>query len=608
MIAGETYKLRTIAGTGWLLRLVVMGALLALAPFAARAADADRIRYDLDVTGLNDGPAKDLFRETSVLMRQKGNPPPAFAILQQWIQKDIRTLDKILRARAFYSGRVSYQVDRRVKPVRISLLVASGRQYRINDVDLTFSGDHDAEPAPDMELFTDLLPKGGTPGAASRILLAQQDILARLPTMGYPLARLEDRNVVVRHADQSMEVRYVIDQGPHVSFGQTRYKGLETVNPGFLQRLIPWAEGDVYDSRKVAEFRDELAASGLFSSITAAHGTPEDDGVAAVDVSFKEADHRSFGGGVSYASDDGFGANVFWEHRNLLGRGEKFHNEARVAEVEQGLNTSLIVPAFLRSDQRLIIDLKLLREDPKAFESYSVNAGAAVERELSPTWSVTLGGSADYTNIRDAEGTRNFYLLGGLASVRRDTTEDLLDPSGGSRFFATVRPYIGEQGGLLEFGIGEVAGSVYVPLDSKRRYVMAARAKFGTIQGASLSRLPGDKRFYAGGGQSVRGYGYQLAGALNEEGVPVGGRSLVEVGAEMRLRVWDNIGIVPFVEGGRAFEGRTPRPDKELLWGAGIGLRYHTSFAPLRLDIGFPLNPRERDDAFQIYISLGQSF
>jgi len=607
LTAGAPFRRCTLAGAKWLLPFV-LGAFLSLASFAVRAEEVDHIRYDLDVAGLNDGPAKDLFKETSILIRQKGNPPPAFAILQQWIQKDIRTLDKILRARAFYSGRVSYQVDRRVQPVRISLLVDSGRQYRITAVDLAFVGSEGGQPVPDREAFSDLLPEVGAPGAAPRILLAQQDILSRLPTMGYPLARLKDRKVVVRHADQSMEVRYIIDPGPYVSFGQTSYRGLESVKTGFLEKLRPWAEGDVYDSRKIAEFRDDLAASSLFASITAALGSPTDDGTAPVNVSLKEADHRSYGGGVSYASDDGFGANLFWEHRNLLGGAEKFRSEARVSEIEQGLATSLTVPAFLRSDQKLILDLELLREAPDAFESYSVNAGAAVERELSPHWSVTLGGSADYTNIRDAEGTRNFYLLGGLASVRRDSTEDLLDPRDGSRVFVTVRPYIGEQDGLLEFEIGEVAGSIYVPLDSEKRYVMAARAKFGTIQGSSLARLPGDKRFYAGGGQSVRGFGYQLAGDLDAEGDPVGGRSLVEVGAEMRLRVWDNIGIVPFVEGGRAFEGRTPRPDKELFWGAGVGLRYYTSFAPLRLDIGFPLNPRETDDSFQIYISLGQSF
>jgi len=199
-------------------------------------------------------------------------------------------------------------------------------------------------------------------------------------------------------------------------------------------------------------------------------------------------------------------------------------------------------------------------------------------------------------------------LVGGLASVRRDSTDDLLDPRRGSRAFVTVRPYIGEQNGLLEFVIGEFSGSLYVPLDDAQRYVIAGRAKLGSIFGAGLERLPADKRFYAGGGQSVRGFAYQLAGDLDDAGDPVGGRSLLEVGAELRVQVTERIGVVPFVEGGRAFDRRIPRFGRELFWGAGIGVRYYTDFAPVRLDVAFPLNPRDRDNGFQIYVSLGQSF
>lgn len=575
-----------------------------LAPLSARAAGGGVV-YDVSVTGLNDGTARDLFKETSVLLRQKSDPPATFAILQQWIQKDIRTLGKILRARAYYAGRVSYQVDRRVDPLKVSLLVETGPQYKIAEVTLDLVG---ADTGLDKGELLPLLPGEGIAGTAARILVAEKDMLARLPRIGYPLARAGDRRVMVRHGDRSMTVVYSIDPGPRVSFGAVRYQGLTSVKPAFLDRLRPWAAGDIYDDRLMAEFRDELAATSLFSSVATTLAPPGPDGAAPVDVKLGEADHRTYGGGVNYASEDGFGANVFWEHRNFLNGGEKVRTEATVSEIEQGLETSIIIPAFLRRDQSLILDLDLRREAPDAFESYGANLGAVVERELNQTWSVAVGGSVDYTRVRDQLGTRDFYLLGGLASVRRDTSDDLLDPREGSRAFLSVRPYVGDQGGLLEFTIAEVAGSVYLPLDNERRYVVAARAKAGTIAGAALERLPADKRFYAGGGQSLRGFGYQKAGDLDVDGDPVGGRSLVEVGAELRIRISDQIGIVPFIEGGRAFAGRTPRFDRDLFWGAGLGIRYFTSFAPIRLDVGFPLNPRPEDDDFQVYVSLGQSF
>ncbi len=593
---------------------IVLGAMLV--PAVAAPAQEGKVVYDVDVIGLKDGSARDLFKETSILLRQKKDPPAAFAILQQWIQKDIRTLGKILRARGFYAGRVSYQIDRRVDPARISLLVDPGPQYTIASVTLGLKAPEGEAPegeapeseVPDRAALETFLPKVGSAATSARILLAEKDILARLPNIGFPFAARGERKVIVRHADKAADVYYTIDTGPRVRFGPVRYRGLKTVSPGFLDRLLPWRRGDIYDDRKVSEYRADLAATSLFASVRVTLEKPDAEGRAPMVVTVAEAKQRSYGGGVSYSSTDGFGANIFWEHRNFLGTGERLRATATGTEIQQGVSANLTIPAFLRHDQKLIVDFSLLRDAPDAYTSYGVNTSAAIERALNHIWSVALGGSLEYNNIRDIVGRRNFYLAGALASVRRDSTNDLLDPRTGSRTFLTVRPYIGNQGGIFEFVVGELSGSLYVPLDHRRRYVIAARAKVGTIWGAELTRLPADKRFYAGGGQSVRGFGYQLAGDLDANGNPVGGRSLVEVGAEFRVKLTDTIGVVPFIEGGRAFANRIPKVTDNLFWGAGLGLRYYTSFAPVRLDVGFPLNPRAGDASFQVYVSLGQSF
>jgi translocation and assembly module TamA len=83
---------------------------------------------------------------------------------------------------------------------------------------------------------------------------------------------------------------------------------------------------------------------------------------------------------------------------------------------------------------------------------------------------------------------------------------------------------------------------------------------------------------------------------------------LVEVGAELRIRVGKRFGIVPFIEGGRAYRGMTPDFSKRFLWSAGLGVRYYTDFGPLRVDFAVPLNRRSVDGRFQFYISIGQAF
>jgi translocation and assembly module TamA len=95
---------------------------------------------------------------------------------------------------------------------------------------------------------------------------------------------------------------------------------------------------------------------------------------------------------------------------------------------------------------------------------------------------------------------------------------------------------------------------------------------------------------------------------LNDENDPLGGRSLFEASGEVRARVTDTIGVVAFVDTGAAFTSRYPDFDDELRIGVGPGIRYFSGIGPIRLDVGFPVNRRDSDDAFQLYISIGQAF
>ena len=140
--------------------------------------------------------------------------------------------------------------------------------------------------------------------------------------------------------------------------------------------------------------------------------------------------------------------------------------------------------------------------------------------------------------------------------------------------------------------------------------VLAGRARVASIPGAPREEIAPSRRLYAGGGGSVRGYGYRSIGPANDSGDPTGGRSLLELSAEARIRtpLLDNsIGIVPFVDAGTVSVGPTPQFD-EIKVGVGVGVRYYTSFGPIRVDVGVPLNPGPNDDVVGVYISLGQAF
>ena len=99
-----------------------------------------------------------------------------------------------------------------------------------------------------------------------------------------------------------------------------------------------------------------------------------------------------------------------------------------------------------------------------------------------------------------------------------------------------------------------------------------------------------------------------MAGPLDANNNPIGGRSSLEMSLEARIKITQTIGIVPFFDAGSYYTNPVPQLDKQIFYGPGLGLRYYTPFGPLRLDVATPLRRRSADSPVQVYISLGQAF
>ena len=141
----------------------------------------------------------------------------------------------------------------------------------------------------------------------------------------------------------------------------------------------------------------------------------------------------------------------------------------------------------------------------------------------------------------------------------------------------------------------------------ERVFVAAGRVRVGTILGAPRDQVAPSRRFYAGGGASVRGYGFQSIGPRDPNNDPIGGRSLAEFALEARVKVFGNFGVVPFLDAGNIYTSTLPR-FTGMRFGTGIGVRYYSNFGPIRVDVGTPINPQRGDPRVAVYVSLGQAF
>jgi translocation and assembly module TamA len=194
-------------------------------------------------------------------------------------------------------------------------------------------------------------------------------------------------------------------------------------------------------------------------------------------------------------------------------------------------------------------------------------------------------------------------------SLGYDGSDNLLDPTRGFRLSGRLSPELSMRGQRFTYARTQVDASAYHPVSDN--VVVAGRIRLGAIFGASDFNIAPSRRFYSGGGGSVRGYGYQQLGPKDVDGDPIGGRGLAEFGLEARIRLRQfaggNFGIVPFFDGGSLTTRSLPNLS-HMRYAAGLGARYYSSFGPIRIDVGVPLNRQKGDGPFAVTVSLGQAF
>ncbi len=562
----------------------------------------------------------------SRLVGLANDPRPSLAALERRAERDLAVFTVVARSHGYYGPKLTYVVEHDRTPTRVVVTIEPGPLYLLESFEVRFTGGGEPDPAA-VSTVERTRPAFGLGAAAEsvKILDTQQRLIDALSQSGFAFAQVTERYVEVDHATHQVHVRLDLASGERVRFGALEVDGLTTIEKAFVLRRVPWQAGDVYDSSQLAELRRRLADTHLFEAVSVDTGRQADArGELPVTIGLHEAKQRGVGAGVFYSSSDGPGMDAFWEHRNVSGRADQLWLGGAVSTQTKSGAVRYRLPDFLAVNQSLASELAFAQEDTEAYDAQQTVVNAALERPLSSTLTLRGGPSFEYGPVDspdiDQAGLNDretFELFGFPMLLRYDGSDGLLDPSRGLRAAINVTPH-SDVGSDLNFVINKLTASAYLPILGRSSTILASRAAIGSTVGAARGELPANKRFYAGGGGSVRGYAYQLAGPLESDRFPgdpaarndpLGGRSTVEVGTELRFRLGQRFGLAPFVDGGTVFANTVPTFTDRIFWGAGLGLRYHTGIGPLRLDVATPLDRRSGvDDPVQFYLSLGQSF
>ena len=580
------------------LTLVIPPMVFADAPFS----------YKVSFEGTRKKELRSLFEAVSQTVSLRDNPPASLSLLKRRMTRDIPLLTKALRSQGFYGARVTWDIKEDTKPIQAVFQVELGQAYLLKSVDIRIlsEGDPLEEKLPEPFQIGLIL---GEPVKSKHILDAEKRISQWFGKHGFPFPNIAEPKVVVDHAEQNVIVEFQVDPGPWARFGPTEIRGLESVNEAYTHGKIPWKEGEQFNNELLQKARRKLRATGLFAFVQVTPGeTVDPESLLPIMIRVKERKHRTVKMGVSYKTDEAFGAKLSWEHRNLWNHGERLTVEGTASGIAYAAEGSFLKPEFLRTDQSLVLNVRLAEDHPDAFTSQSIKGVGRIEREISTGMTVTAGLGLKWQKVNQLGEEERFKLVSLPMTFSWDTSNDPLDPSRGGRFKFEVIPYRDFSGADLGFIQAYTHYSRYIRFSQKPHLVFAIRGTLGSMRGAERDDIPADIRFYAGGGGSIRGYAYQSVGPLREN-QPIGGRSLAGLSSELRMKVTDTLGFVAFVDGGSAFEAAFPDFKESFRWGSGLGIRYLTGIGPLRLDIGIPLNKRDGvDDSFHLYVSLGQAF
>ncbi|HEY1072301.1 MULTISPECIES: autotransporter assembly complex family protein [unclassified Brevundimonas] len=524
----------------------------------------------------------------------------------------------LLRSEGYYQPTLQDDVEGEEKPVAV-VTVMPGRRFELSETKVNWVAPV-PDPAAQSAATADIGLKPGDPGRAADILDAEGRIVANLTREGYADAKAEPRRVVVDHATFTVQPNFNIASGELVRLDGVLVRTRGPTNPDWVANLAPWKAGDRYDPEDVAELERRLLDTGVYDGVNVSLAsldqvTPE--GLRPVVVGLSDRPRSLLEAGATYSTAEGVGVDVFQTRYNRFGRAATLKYGGRYASIDSRLGAEASFPHWGKAGRTLKLSGYLINEQTDAYDRSAVSVNADLSQRIGKTSFFTYGLGVDagqYTENRFDPITqapitfdRDLAIVTGRAIAFMDRSNDPLDPTRGYRLYVSAQPTAVTGEDTVLFLKTEGQATAYLPLQDGAKTVLAGRARIGSIVGGEELTVPSDRLFYSGGGGSVRGYSYQSINPRLPDNTPRGGLSLFETSIEVRHDIGQKFQAVGFVDAGAIGFQETPNLTN-MRYGAGVGVRYKLPFGPVRADIAVPLNKREGDAAFQLYISIGQAF
>lgn len=523
------------------------------------------------------------------------------ANLRRYAVTVVKRASRALRALGHYQPQVLWHVQENGEAAspQLVLEIQPGPPVRVTERVVRFEGPGAQDPEltgnlPAAPAVGDILNHG----AYDRLRDTLQN---RARALGYFDARFLTRTLAVDPQQHSARITLVLATGERYRLGRVIFTGDHEFADSLLQQFVPFSPGTPYHADEIAKLNRQLMASGYFSRVDIeAPPSAAEDGEIPVRVSLHLRPRRSLAAGIGFSTDVGLRLRGTWHEYWTNGLGHKRGAETEISSLRQGISGWYELPLDPPVTDSIRLTAGYQREDIEDVESRRLTLGQQWQHRLDNDWLQVV--SLRWENERfdignDAESGRSSLLLPGLGYSRL-YQDSSTDPSRGYRLQLDMTG--SHRSFLSDVDILHVNALAKGLITFAGRHRLLARLQFGAVASNSFEDVPPSLRFYAGGDQSVRGYGYETLSPDNDDGVAAGGRYLLAGSGEYQYRFLARWRLALFVDHGNAINDLSD----PLATGVGLGVRWLSPAGPLRLDLARGLD-REFDGHWRIHFSMG---
>jgi outer membrane protein insertion porin family/translocation and assembly module TamA len=533
---------------------------------------------------------------------------------EEVLKDDMVRIKRLYSKYGYYDAHATYKLkyNKERDRVEITISIKEGKPVILEELNLDIRGE--IEDRLRKEILERIPIKLGKPFSAVSYQATKGTILDILSANGYPKATIEGEALINRK-NKWAHATLIIDPGPLYRFGDITVTGNKEVEEEVIRREITFKEGDIYSTKHLSDTQARIFQLGLFSSVVIDTKFNEKQHRADINIRVKERKLGTLKIGVGYGTEDLFRGQLVWTQRNLFGGGRKLEVSTKLSFITQRFETQFSQPYIVGKRSEFTGSFNLQRDILPSFSSDSITGSAGIKKGFLDVYSAFGTFNVQISKLSDISSAteefireNNFFLTFFNFGLERNTTDSILNPTRGTLLTTNLETSFKTLGSDVNYLKGFTEARGYKKIS---KLVLAKRLGIGFIEPFGTTRrfdIPLFKRFFAGGSTSMRGFPFQKLGPLDENNEPVGGNSILLGSFELRFPIYRNFGGVAFLDYGNVFPKEFDIRLDELKYAVGTGLRYNTLIGPLRIDIGYALNPEPGIGRFQFFLSIGQAF